>query len=461
MSKTEEALDPRIKKKIEEFVSEWMKEYKIPGFSMSIVEGDRSVYTGGFGSRDLEMNSPATPDTIYGVGSCTKSFTSLGVLILAQEGKIELDDPIAGYLPSHLSGTLKDIDVHHLMTHSSGMPSLGVSEALIARLTDVEEIGVPLGGLDDFYRHIRDAEDEIAAYPGDRFFYFNSGYSLLGKMIEKVSGVDYDRYINEKMLSPLGMERSTFTADIFENDEDVMTPYFLDEDGPRSTAYPLREIGFPAGGLLSSVREMSNYLMMNMNGGTFEGEELVDGDLLKKMFERHKERTKGWYGYGWGIKEFLDEKLVGHSGSIGVSSAYIGFMEEEELGVALASNVSPDYPLEEVGKAILAICLGEDPEGSIPFFTRKSRLEELEGDYRSYKGIKRAAVEKDGSFLRLTFKDKLEGKSIILVPEELGDERCVFYTLSGAGDKVPVEFEISSRSDIDLFIERWRLHKAG
>lgn len=446
-------LSPEVREKMEDFIVDWMSENKVPGMSVSIVKEDEKVYARGFGARDLKENLPATPETLYGMASVTKSFTALAILKLVERGELDLDDEIVEYVPTKWEN---DVTIFNLLTHSSGMPSLGVSEALIDRLTEMDERGLPLSDLEDFYTHLNGAKDEIAAEPGNEFFYFNSGYALLGQIIEKVSGKSFPEFIHKEIFEPLEMKRSRFDYD--EEVEDVMTPYFMGEEKPEKTPYPLREIGHPGGGLLSSANDLANYLIMHMNKGKFKDEQLVDPKLLQEAHRGQVPREVGDYGFGWAVKEFDGEKFVGHGGSIAVSGGFIGFAGD--IGVAVCANTIPGSSYEQVAKWIIKTLKGEDGS-ELTYFKRKERMEKLTGTYKSYRGIKEMEIEKECGLLKLTVKERLESTKVVLIPESKKIDDFKFYYLDGNGDKNSVRFEVKDDGDIDLYIGRWRLHKEG
>ena len=164
------------------------------------------------------------------------------------------------------------------------------------------------------------------------------------------------------------------------------------------------------------------------------------------------------YGYGLGIvPNFLGEKLVAHSGSVGTATAYMGFLPEKQLGILLLANGS-GYPPGSMGQYGLALLLGHDPE-QLPFIQRQHRLAELTGQYATYKGTMRRTVGKAGDFLLLEAKDNHGTVSQTLVPDRLGETRRTFYALAD-GIKQPVEFRVSA-SGIDLIIERYYLRRMG
>ncbi|MFP8955356.1 serine hydrolase [Natrialbaceae archaeon A-CW3] len=438
---------------IDSLLRERLREDTIPGLSLAITDSDGIRYARGYGSRDLAANDPATPDTVYGIGSVSKSFASLAVLQLVDQGALSLEDPVADHLDVDVP---EEITLHHLLSHTSGYPSLATSEALIARQMEVGESGVPLGTWEDFVAHVEGARDEIAGEPDDHWMYCNSGYTLAGAVVEAVSGRSYVEYVTENVLDPLGMERSTYDREAFEAFDDRMTPYHNTDDGLEETPVPIRELSAAAGGLLSPVTDMAAYLRLHLGSGAVDGHRLLEAETLERAYGAYADTPSGPYGYGWRTRTVAGDTLVGHGGSIAVSTAYAGFSREHDVGIALLANTAPGYGLAELGKGVFAALTGSDPQG-LPFFARKRRFEEFSGEYETYRGIKEAEVEPEGGLLRLRVGGPIgDGSWTPLIPEDL--EAGEFYTLTATGNRQPVRFE-QSGDDLSLYIDRWRLHK--
>jgi CubicO group peptidase (beta-lactamase class C family) len=167
---------------------------------------------------------------------------------------------------------------------------------------------------------------------------------------------------------------------------------------------------------------------------------------------------KGSYAYGLSIApDFLGHELVGHGGSVLVATAYIGFIPEQGVGIALLANGS-GYLLSQLGMYGLAILLEKDPE-ELPFVRRERALTELVGTYETYKGTMKAQVKRMGDFLTIEIKDRYNDLIVPLVPEAIEGETRIFFTLASA-TKLPVEFRVAE-SGIDLIYERYRLRKTG
>ncbi|WP_231833704.1 serine hydrolase domain-containing protein [Pyrococcus horikoshii] len=262
---------------LESFIVEKMSEKKVPGISISIIKDGEVIYAKGFGYRNVEAKLPSTPETIYGIGSITKSFTALAIMKLAEEGALSLEDPVEKYVNIKLRPFGKPVTIHHLLTHSSGIPSLGYAEAFIEGMIG-EDRWLPVASPDQIIAFAKDMEKWAVAKPGERFFYLNTGYVLLGKIISKVSGVPYEEYVRKKILEPLGMKRSYFSKEEVEKDKDVAMGYIVDKEGkliPQGFPYGITSDG----GLLSNVLDLAKYLKMYME----RDEKVVSKESIEAM----------------------------------------------------------------------------------------------------------------------------------------------------------------------------------
>lgn len=458
------ALPDATVREIESFVTDWITDERVPGASVAVVDGGDLVYAEGFGARDLETNAPATADTLYGVGSVTKSVTAMAIMQLVEDGDLADEDVVGEYVP-YLDDVPGDpITVGELLTHSSGMPSDGSAVALISRAVGEDPVAVPLGGRDDFERYLRATADDRVT-DEERFFYYNSGYTVLGTVVEAVDGRSFETYVDEEILAPLGMTRSTFSRSAFEADDDAMTPYRKEDDRPVATDFPFNEIVPAPGGLVSSVTELADYLAAVMGGGAHEGTRVLDGALLAEMHDRHATRSVGIdgtdhdYGYGWMVSEHLGDTLVGHGGSIGVSTAYVGFLAETDVGVVVLCNTAPAVHPMQVGPALLALLEGEAPPEAVPAFGLREKLDAVTGEYESHAGILTATVERAGGGLELTLETALSEQALSLLPESADPDDHAFRGVSADGERVPVEFDVGD-GGTDLYVQRWRLREA-
>ncbi|SFQ16450.1 CubicO group peptidase, beta-lactamase class C family [Halolamina pelagica] len=456
-------LEPSTRSELESFVTEWLSDHRIPGAAVSVVDPDGTVYAEGFGARDLERNEPASEDTLFGIGSSTKSFTAIAIMQLVAEGELSVDDPVSDYLPHLDDAPGEPITIRELLTHTSGMPSDGMAGPLITRPLGLGHVEVPLSSEDDFRRHVQGSNDRRVT-DRETFFYYNAGYTMLGEIVEEVTGDSYAEYVTEQVLDPLGMDRSTFDREEFESEEDRMTPYVKQEESSTESGFPFDQHIHAPGGLVSSAAEMGEYIRMYLNGGELDGASVLSPAAIDEMttpeatFGEYIDGRDVEYGYGLMVEEFLDDRLVGHGGSIAVSNSWFGYLEEAELGVTISCTTSPEAHPMTVGPAILAIIQGADPVESVPFFRLTEALDEVTGEYESYRDIASATVERDGGTLKFTQEAGTGSQELYLAPETLEDDLLVCSTMTAAGMSHPVRFELDG-DDVTCFFERSRFVK--
>lgn len=445
---------------IARFVRDVARRDGLPGVSVAVVDSDATLYADGFGSRDLESNAPATADTLYGIGSTTKSVTALAVFQLAERGELALDDAVSAHLDVDLPD---DVTLAGLLSHASGLPSNGMANVLLGRLTGVGLSDVPLADWDDFYAHVEDAAADRTDGEPEPFFYYASGFALLGKVVESVAGRPYAEYVDEEIFGPLDMDRATFDPEAFEADDDRMTPYVAGSD-PRPAPFPAHELLHATGGLLVSVAELANYVRLHLNGGRFDGRTVLSPEWCERLHEPRIE-TGGEMGidaYGNGLmhQPFLGGALVGHGGDAVVSTGYAGFHAESGLGVAVGCNCSPGYGLVRLAEGVLTAATGAAPVESVEFFRRRRRAARLTGTYRSRRGIKTVRVEREGARLELSVAGIAAGseRRIPLTYEGTEGSRTRYRATLSSGRTAAVTF--ADREDAtELFYERWRLYR--
>ena len=185
---------------INEHIGDWFDQATAPGISVAVVSSSEQLYIDSFGSRDRESNAPVTPETVFGVGSCTKSLTALAVLKLVETGTISLEDPVTKYLPDLEAIVDEGITIHDLLSHGSGMPSDGYLYSLLTQLTDrgSAQHTVNLANKADFHNHIAKFADNRVTDDEWRFYY-NTGYTLLGELIEACTRRSYSEYVKEEI----------------------------------------------------------------------------------------------------------------------------------------------------------------------------------------------------------------------------------------------------------------------
>ena len=437
----------------EEFIINRMSRFKVPAISIALLKEGKVTYKRGFGFKDLEKGVPASPSTLYGIGSITKSFTALSIMQLFEKGLLDLHDPVGKYLPIKLISSGKEVTIHHLLTHSSGIPSLSYAEALFEGFLGIGDEWFPASSSSDVLTLARKMSEWSVTKPGRKFFYLNTGYVLLGKIIEALSGLSYEDFIKENILKKLGMSKSSFYREELIKDPDLAAGYALINGKHARKPFPY---GVTAdGGLFSNVLELSKYLMMYLR----RGEGVVSEDSIRAMETPYIDvpwQLFGGEGYGYGLiihPNFIGRKLVEHSGSVLIYTGFIGYLPDEGIAVAVLEN-SPLYPPSYIGMYALAEALGENPNKSLPFLIREDILKKVEGVYKGFMELTKVSVKASGDFLIV---ESVEGSKQILVPEEVGEDFVKCFTFS-EGVKLPVEF-IIEREKVELFLGRYRYVK--
>lgn len=443
------------------FVRDVVSEDDVPGIGVTVVDEDDTLFAEGIGARDLASNEPATPETLYGIGSTTKSFTAVALLGLVEDGLLSLDDSVCEYLPVAFD---ESVTVHHLLSHTSGAPSNGMANVLLSRLTGVGEQGVPLSDRAEFLEHVNEALEQTSFEPGSRFHYYASGFTLLGLLIEEVSGQSYREVVAERVLEPLGMTRSTFSQSAFEEESDRMTPYAPTAEGFEPAPFPFHDLIDATGGLLAPVDELAAYVRFFLNDGDHDGTQVMSPEMVEKMCTAHAD-TEGemgvdGYGYALMIDEIDRDPLIGHSGDAVVSSGYVGFLPESGYGVAIGCNTSPPFKLNLLGGAILAIVRGGSPTDSVPYFERRERFAELAGTYDAYRGTKRVRAIPEGARLSLEVEGMIGSTRVPLVPQSLESDRATFDAVQASATPMTVEF-VDRDGRTELRMERWHLQRTG
>ena len=447
---------------IDNYVMNFISKYRYPSISVGIIFNDE-IYLRGYGFKNIKESIAADERTLYCIGSITKSFTALAIMKLYEEGLLDLEDPISEYISGKLPKwlTSSDISIHNLLTHTSGLPALGYAEAFIDGLVGLTREWLPVTEAKDIISFMNEAGEWIVSKPSEYFYYLNEGYVLLGIIISKVSGLSYEEYVKKNILVPLDMKRSFFKREEILNDGGLATPYITDKEGNFIKAtFPF---GITSdGGLVSNVKDMINYLRMYLNRGSFDGRRILSSENIARMEKGYVKlpyrSSHGVEYYGYGLitnEDFYGYKLIGHSGSILVHTAYMGYIPEKKLGVVLLSN-GAGYRLSYLGMSILAYLLGRDPE-KLPFIRNEKILDKLTGVYHSYKKTMEVNVEKKGSILYLVFKNKYGGEKIPLFPEKIEYDHATFKTMVDWRE-YEVEFVIKD-GVIKLYYERYKFLK--
>ena len=309
-----------------------------PGATAIVVKNGETIYHAAFGKAHVELDVEMKPEHVFRIGSITKQFTAAAILKLAEEEKIDLTDPLSKFLPEYPNG--ENITVTHLLNHTSGIKSY----------TSLEKWDPATHRMDFTPREMVDFfKDETADFaPGEGWSYNNSGYFLLGFIIEEVSGMPYGEYIETTFFEPLGMTSSYYgrTDRIVPN---RVPGYSPTADGMANAAYLSMTQPYAAGSLLSTVKDLSVWYHAVYSGKVISPESFALA-ITKTTFGDGEEKS---YGFGYEVGTTEGSSYFGHGGGIHGFLTASRFYPEEKVFVAVFTNSDGNDPggaAEDIGR---------------------------------------------------------------------------------------------------------------
>jgi len=367
-----------------------------PGAAVIVVRDGKVVLRKGYGKANMELGVPIEPDMVFRTGSITKQFTAAAVLMLAEQGKLSLDDDITKFVSDYPTKGQK-ITIEHLLTHTSGIKSY----------TSLPE-WIPLWRKDmptsEMIALFKDKPMDFA--PGERYAYNNSAYFLLGAIIEKISGQTYADFIEKNIFAPLGMKHSYYddTARIIPR---RVAGYSKGKDGFVNAAYLSMSQPYAAGSLVSSVDDLALW------DAALYTEKLLKQASLKRAWTTSKlnngKATN--YGYGWSIGSYEGHSMIEHSGGIPGFASYAIRMPNDRVFVAMLTNKDFESPGRTALK-IAALAIGKPYHEPVAVKLASSVLDGYVGVYQ-FGEKDEAIVRRDGDTLVLSFPG---GRKTVISP---------------------------------------------
>lgn len=341
-------------KGFDRYVHRMLKEWNVPGTAVGIVKGNRVIHAKGYGLRDVKRGLPVTENTLFGIGSCTKSFTATAIGILVDEGRLEWDKPVREYIPFF---KLRDpiatqrVTVRDLLTHRTGLLRHDIV-AMFSSLTRKEVV-----------RRLRYLEPTVDFR--SKFQYNNLMYIALGYLIEQVSGKTWEDFVRERILVPLDMKDTLYMTD--EGAEEKIAVDYLEKGAKlacwRSTyvekidhAAAYGPTG-PAGTIVSNVKDLCRWLRLQMNNGSLGKRTIISSENLSGIHTPQMVVPDFWfdgkelldisYGMGWFAQSYRGYKHIYHGGTFTGFKAHLSFLPRAKIGVVVLTNTSTS-PLRKI-----------------------------------------------------------------------------------------------------------------
>lgn len=345
---------------LDDYIEAAMEAWEVPGLAIAVVRNDSVIHARGFGVRELGRPAPVDEHTLFAIASTTKAMTAAALGMLVDEGRLDWDDPVTRHLPSYQLADpfiSRELTVRDLLTHRAGLSR-----------SDNLWIAAPFdrGEVLRRARHLSSTSGFRAEYG-----YHNVMYIAAGEVAGAVSGTSWDDFIQQRLFQPLGMTRSATRAAIVETRDNVAASHTPVDGKVQAVARRNYDNIGGAGAVFSSVHDMAQWLRLHLNGGTFEGKQLLSAETMRelhmpqtvirpdsvaeRMFPNTNLRA---YALGWIVQDYHGRKLVHHSGSINYTRTHIGMVPSENIGVVVIANLSSSNLQQAVVFRVLDALMG-------------------------------------------------------------------------------------------------------
>ncbi|HSC53521.1 MAG TPA: serine hydrolase [Phnomibacter sp.] len=334
-----ESGDPRLAG-LDAEMEKFLTTSKASSFAVAIVEKNKVIYAKGFGLIDAANNVPATENSLYAIGSCTKAFTATLIGLLEKDGKVNLDKPVRNYLPElkFYNDDMNDhITLRDMMCHRTGLPRHDLSWYLFPTTRD---------SLIQRMQYLQPNAELRSVYQYNNFMFMAQG-----RVAEKINGKPWEQQVKEQLFAPLGMSNSSLTANGLKGNTNLAVPYTLEKDSSLKILkhYPIDGMG-PAGSIYSSVADMAKWVQAWIYGGKFNGKEIIPAAFVKSATSgqmisngnppdiKRPDINFGTYGFAWGMTSYKGHYRVEHGGNIDGFTASTSFFPTDSIGIIVLTN---------------------------------------------------------------------------------------------------------------------------
>ncbi len=325
---------------LDKIIENILRDWNVPGCGIGIVMKDRLVFARGYGYRDLEKRLPVTSNTLFQIASNTKLFTATAIGFMVEAGKLDWDKPVQKYVPQirfYNDELNANVTIRDMLSHRTGISR----HDNIWFKSDFTR--------QELFERLKYLEPSIPLRQG--YLYNNMMYAAAGQIVEYFSGKTWEKFVEDSIFSPLHMTHSMFTVEEMQLKTDFMTPYYEKRDTTLLVPYPFytkqQGIG-PAGSIISSISDLSNWLIAQMNGGRFEDRQVIPRDIIAETMrpasitasvpDKYYENLNSLYGMGRVTLGYKGHYMTAHGGAIGGIYSNISFMPADTIGVIVFIN---------------------------------------------------------------------------------------------------------------------------
>lgn len=408
-----------FEKQVDEIFADWNSTHT-PGGTIGVVKNGELIFSKAYGMASLEYDIPNTPQTIFNIASVTKQITAYSMVLLEQEGKLSLDDPIQKHL-TEIPTFEDEITIRHLLHHTSGLRNFQ-SILSLAGWRNGESM------TNDDLLHFLSMQKELNFKPGAEYLYCNTGFNIITTIVERISGQSFQDWTQEHIFQPLGMNNSSYREDLEAVHKNTATSY----EGTPGTKFrqPLKYWTYMGNGnVYTTIEDLSKW-QNNFRKPTLGGAAGIQTLVTPGILNNGEQIT---YGLGIGVGTFRGLKRYSHGGSVGGYRSNMIYFPEQELGVIVLSNFSTANPGGKVS-AIRDILLEDEFTEPLP-------------PARVRKPIGKKAVTIDSKLID-SYVGKYYVEGVLVELTKRGEQLLIF-----AKGELPQPMPVTPSSETDFFME--------
>jgi CubicO group peptidase (beta-lactamase class C family) len=445
-----------VEASIDSLVKEVLKTFDVPGISVGIIKDGKLVHAKGYGVRSLKNNLPMDENTLVGIASNSKAFTSAAIAMLIDEGKMKWDDKVRDYIPNFKMYDPYVTDaftVRDLLTHRSGL-GLGSGDLMF----------FPDGGSftrDEMIHNLRYLKP-VSEFR-TKYDYDNNLYIVAGEVIAKVSGMSWEEFIEQRMMKPLGINTSKASYDRVSNNSNIIDAHAPADGKVIMIPHDWNPVANAAGGIVSNITDLSKWLIMQMNDGKYgESKKLFSKEMHDEMWSPQTIIKAGAgaynthfaaYGLGWFLSDVKGYKQVTHTGGLAGTVTQITLLPELKLGIIVLTNQQSGAAFTAITNTIKDSYLGYENRGWVKKMSDRVKAGEAEAKKINEDIAKDLAAQQKNGLTKVvdslfvgTYNDKWFG-NITITKKEAG--------LWMASAKSPRLNGYVSHYKSNTFIVRW------
>ncbi|MCU0391966.1 MAG: serine hydrolase, partial [Thermoflexibacter sp.] len=328
-----------VRDSIDIYVAEAMRLWQIPAMAVAVVKDGKVIFSKGYGTREIGKTAKVDENTLFMIASNSKAFTATALCMLEYSKKLSIDDKVIKYFPDFKlfnNFITQEVTIRDLLCHRVGLKTFQGDFAYWGSNLSRKQVMERFGKNKPIYDF------------RTRYGYCNAGFLTAGEIIPMVTNRQWEEFVRDSLVKPLKMSRTLMLAAEIPQSDNVAVPHTIFDDKLIKIPYPQIDALAPAGSMVSSVKDVANWLIMQLDTGRFEGKQIVSKQAIMKTWTANTivspnkssfyRRQFSLYGLGWGIQDYAGKRLLEHTGGADGFVTSTCFLPEEKLGVIVLTN---------------------------------------------------------------------------------------------------------------------------